>query len=60
MPRGKGTVMAVFCAETKMRLGTLRWNPKSATTKEELVKKLKKYNPKLKKMVKIKLGEEKK
>jgi hypothetical protein len=65
MPRGKNTVMAVFCTETNMRLGTVRWNPKGETSKEDLTKKIKKYkikkyNPKLKKMVSVKLSEEKK
>ena len=52
--------MAVFCAETNKRLGTVRWNSKGTTTKEDLTKKMKKYNPKLRKMVAVKLSEEKK
>jgi hypothetical protein len=62
MPRGKSTVMAIFCAETNMRLGTLRLNPKSksGTTKDDLQKKITKYNPKLRKRVAIKLKDEKK
>ena len=60
MPRGKNTVMAVYCTETKERLGTVRWNPKGTTSKEDLAKKMKKYSPKLRKMVSVKLSEEKK
>lgn len=52
--------MAVYCTETKERLGTVRWNPKGTTSKEDLAKKMKKYSPKLRKMVSVKLSEEKK
>ena len=52
--------MAVFCTETKERLGTIRWNPKGETSKEDLVKKMKKYSPKLRKRVSVKISEEKK
>lgn len=55
MPRGKRTVYAGFCEETNARLCTIRIHKRDKSTFREL----KKYNPVLKRRVKIKLKEEK-
>lgn len=61
MPRGKRTVFAVFCTETNMRLGTIRLHKqdKLGRSWKEHAAKLKKYSPRLRKRVAVKLKEEK-
>jgi hypothetical protein len=60
MPRGKRTVFAMFCPETGDRLGTVRFHKqdKKGIGFKEHVSKLKKYSPRLRKKVSVKVKEE--
>jgi hypothetical protein len=60
MPRGKRTVFGMFCSETGIRLGTIRLHKQDKLGKsyKDHGAKLKKYSPKLKKRVAVKLKEE--
>jgi hypothetical protein len=61
MPRGKRTVFGVYCSETNMRLGTMRFHKQDKMGKswKEHVADLKKYSPVLRRRVAVKLKEEK-
>ncbi|MBT3292722.1 hypothetical protein HN512_04380 [Candidatus Peregrinibacteria bacterium] len=60
MPRGKRTVFGMFCTETGARLGTIRLHKqdKKGVSFKEHAKKLKKYSPRVRKIVKVKIKEE--
>lgn len=61
MPRGKRTVFAYFCKKTGARLGTLRLHKqdKQGRSWKEHVEGMKKYSPKCRCRVEIKVKEEK-
>ncbi len=61
MPRGKRTVFAMYCAETNMRLGTIRLHKQDKLGKswKEHVAGMKKYCPTLRRRVEVKFKEEK-
>ncbi len=61
MPRGKRTVFTVSCSETGLRLGTVRLHKqdKQGRSWKEHAAKFKKYCPKLRRRVTVKLKEEK-
>ncbi len=61
MPRGKRTVFGVYCPETGDRLGSVRFHKQDRMGKawKDHAIKLKKYSPRLRKRVQVKLKEEK-
>jgi len=61
MPRGKRTVFGLFCTVTGNRLGTMRFHKqdKMGRSWKEHVEGLKKYCPRCKKRVDVKVKEEK-
>jgi hypothetical protein len=59
MPRGKRTVFAVFCPETKNRIGTVRLHKQSPRGTSWKEFKVEKYCPRCKKRVPAVLKEEK-
>lgn len=61
MPRGKRVVFGVFCTETGIRLGTMRFHKQDKMGKswKEHVADMKKYCPTLRRRVAVKLKEEK-
>ena len=58
MPRGKRTVFAMFCSETGMRLGTIRLHKQDKKQRSWKEFKFKKYCPRLRRRVDVKLKEE--
>ncbi|MFH0769964.1 MAG: hypothetical protein V1926_01150 [Candidatus Peregrinibacteria bacterium] len=60
MPRGKRTVFAVYCSESKNRVGSLRFHKQDKKGKawKEHAQGLSKYCPRCKKRVKVTLKEE--
>jgi hypothetical protein len=61
MPRGKRTVFTVTSTETGLRLGTIRLHKqdKLGRSWKEHVADMKKYDPRVRRRVKVKLKEEK-
>jgi len=60
MPRGKRTVFGMFCSKTGIRLGTIRLHrqDKQGKSYKDHGANMKKYCPKLKQRVDVKLKEE--